>query len=583
MSPGFFGRYLRRDTRGARGRLVFFVLCLAVGVAAVVAVAALSEQLDRQLRGDAKRMLGGDLLVAGSRPVPDDVRARAAELEGAELAAVRYLVTMAAVPRGDGVSSALVELKVVDDAYPLYGAVVTDPPGELDTLLAAGGAVVAPELAERFDLAVGDPLRIGRTEATVRGILLDEPDRMVSPFTLGPRVLLGDATFETAGLETVGSRIDYELMIRLGGNPDKATVDAAAGVLREQLGEARRFRVRTYTQASEALRNGLRRVEGFLGLVALLSLLVGGVGVAQSIRAFLDARVQAIAVLKVIGLRPREALLLYLGQSVALGIVGSIVGVVAGLGLHAVAPMVLGDLVPLEPGAVWQPGAAFRGLGLGIGITVLFALVPLISVIRVPPLSALRREAEPLPLPRGTAVGVGLVLVAGLALLAIAQAGSVVRGLAFAGGVVVAVNDEHLDAEARQPLEPGAKAQLRWPWPRLACGERAGGCGRPEARSGSATERRSWCDRDSPFSPRWWRWASACSSCSRPCWCSATSRRRSRPSFPTRRRVPSWPTSSAISGTACKRSSGSTAPSGSIRYPSSWLAWRRSTAARWRR
>src|SRR5262249_29760773 len=151
-------------------------------------------------------------------------------------------------------------------------------------------------------------------------------DRSLSPFTFGPRVLLSARGFARTQLEGFGSRIEYRLLVRLSGNATRAEVDAAARVLRRSLGRAPWWRLETWAQAQPQLRQGLRRVERYLGLVALLSLLVGGVGVAQSVRAFLQSRLDAVAVLECLGVRPREAFALYLGQCLLLGLAGGLLG-----------------------------------------------------------------------------------------------------------------------------------------------------------------------------------------------------------------------------------------------------------------
>src|SRR5262245_35572367 len=161
MAPRLYLTWLLRDSRGARGRLAFFVLCLAVGVAAVVAVAALADNLDQGLRREAKQLLGADLAVSGRRPPPATVVAGAAALPGARQCLLRNLDTMAsaAVAAGGGLPpSTLVELKAVCPSYPLYGQLTTSPSAPLAGLLGADGAVAAPELFERLHLRVGDRL-----------------------------------------------------------------------------------------------------------------------------------------------------------------------------------------------------------------------------------------------------------------------------------------------------------------------------------------------------------------------------------------------------------------------------------------
>jgi putative ABC transport system permease protein len=466
VSPGLYLSYLARDSRGARGRLAFFVLCLAVGVAAVVAVAALADNLDQGLRGEAKQLLGADLVVQGRQPIPDAVRAAANDLEGAKLADIRELATMAAteVPEGGVPESLLVELKAVSGEYPLYGRLETEPAGAA-AALGSDGALLAPEGLERLGLVVGDRLRLGSASFVVRGVLRAEPDREVTPFTLGPRVMISGDGLARTGLEAFGSRIGYRLLVRLPGNATAPQVAAAEKALSAALGTAPWWRLETWQQAQPELRQGLRRVERFLGLVALLSLLVGGVGVAQSVRAFLASRLDAVAVLKCLGVRPREAFALYLGQCLALALAGGLLGGFAGLLIQQQLPRLLGDVLPaVQDLRFWQPRALFRGLGLGILASLLFALPPLVAVLRVPPLRALRRSAEPLPPSRLARAGSALAAFSGLLALAFAQSGEWDLALRFTGALVAAVA---VLALAGWLLRRGAAALARLPRPLL--------------------------------------------------------------------------------------------------------------------
>ena len=443
MSPRLYLGWLLRDSRGARGRLAFFVLCLAVGVAAVVAVAALADNLDQGLRKEAKQLLGADLAISGRRAPPANVVAEAALIPGARSCLLRELDTMSAaaasaVP-GKVPPSLLVELKAVCDDYPLYGRMVTEPAAPVRALLGENGAVAAPELLERLHLRVGDQLRVGEATFVLRGVLRQEPDRAVTPFTLGPRLLLGERGFARTRLEQFGSRISYRLLVQLAGNATREQVDAAAKRLEAVLGEAPWWRLQTWSQAQPELRNGLRRVERYLGLVALLSLLVGGIGVAQSVRAFLASRLDAVAVLKCLGVRPREAFALYLGQCLLLGLTGGVLGGFAGLLVQQYVPRLLGDLLPAQQIHFGQPGALLRGIGLGVAASLLFALPPLAAVLRVPPLRALRRSAEALPASRLARAASGIALLGGTFLLAVAQAQNVGLALRFTGGLLVAV------------------------------------------------------------------------------------------------------------------------------------------------
>jgi putative ABC transport system permease protein len=429
-----------RESRGARGRLAFFVACLGAGVAAVVAVAGLSSSLDQGIRREARQLLAADLAVEGSRPLPPALGRAVAGIPGARSTRVRETVTVVAAPSRGGRPgpSQLVELKVIDGEYPFYGRLEVQPAQPLSALLAADTAVVAPELLARLGLGMGDTLRIGGISFQVAGTVSAEPDRLSISPSLGPRVFLSGAGFARTGLETRGSRVEQRLLVRLPDGERPGRVEMAAARLRVALPDPAFFRVETYKESQPWLRRNLERIGRFLGLVALLSLFVGGIGVAQSVRAWLAGRLDAIAILKCLGMRPREVLALYLGQTAALGLAGSLAGILLGAAVQLALPPLFPDLIPAELIHPWQPLALLRGLALGVGVAILFSLPPLADVLRVPPARVLRRDAEPLPRTRWVAAVTLVALVAGVLAMAIVQSGSTALGARFTGGLLVA-------------------------------------------------------------------------------------------------------------------------------------------------
>ena len=441
MTTETFFAHLRREARGGGGRLIFFVACLAAGVAAVVAVAGFSEGLDRGIRAEARSLLTADLAVRGRRPIPEELKAAVDRIAGAERAEVREMLTMVAAgddPAGDVTPrSLLVELKSVEGGYPFYGELTIEPADRLDQLLDEASAVVAPEILVRLGLSAGDPLMIGGESFQIAGVVHDEPDRITGALRMGPRLFVSASGLERAGLERLGSRVTYRTLVRM---PPERQGDLAA-IARElegHLADDGRHRLETFSEAQPGLRRSFRRIGNYLSLAALLSLLIGGVGVTQTVRAWLAGRMDAIAVLKCLGYRPREVLRLYLGQTAALGFAGSLAGVAAGVAVQLAAMRLLAGALPVEHVSAWQPMAWGRGLLLGVGVALVASLPPLVAASRVPPIRVLRRDAEPLPPSRRAVAGSVLASLAVLVGLAAWQAGSLLRGLLFTGGLVVA-------------------------------------------------------------------------------------------------------------------------------------------------
>lgn len=435
-------RLCLRESRGSRGRLAVFVLCLAVGVAAVVAVAHLSDALRGGIRSRARELLAADLVVSGRAALPPALDALLADTTvSARADTIELVSVVAAPPQGEVPGpSRLAEIKAVDGPYPHYGQLVLQPDGPLSALLDEQSAVVASELLSSLGLAQGDELRIGGVAFRIAGQVLAEPDRLNFSLASGPRVFISRAGLARTPLLGFGARARWRALLALPAGTLPADVERLERTLEEGLSEEASIRVETYTDAQPSLRRGVDRAESFLGLLALLSLLIGGIGVAQTVQAWLTQRLASIAILRCLGVRPREVLTLYVLQTTLLGLAGSAVGVVAGVLVAAALPHVLRaeeflPSLPLGALSAWQPWAALRGLALGTGVGLLFALPALLTARAVPPLLVLRRDAEFVRRGRAARTLMLAVIGAGVFAAAWAQSESLLFAGLFTGGL----------------------------------------------------------------------------------------------------------------------------------------------------
>jgi putative ABC transport system permease protein len=440
LTSRFFWHFLRRESRGAWRRFAFFIACLAVGVAAVVSVAGLGAEIRRIVRTEARQLLAADLSMSGRQPPPEEWQNYLAEHPDFERAGVRELVALSAAP-GVGETpgrSQLVELKVVDGAYPFYGELKLSPPGPLAERLDEATTVVAQDLLQRLELDLGDELSIGGAAFEITAVVESEPDHIGGTFSLGPRVFLSGDGLARTNLVQFGSRVLYRELIKLPTELGPDQIAKIAETIEAALPVTGRYRVETYVEAQPALQRGMQRVERFLGLVALLSLLIGGVGVAQTVRAWLASRIDAIATLRCIGLRPNEVVQLYLGHTLLLGLIGSLVGIALGLAVEWIVPQFLADILPGRVTRLWHWSAVLKGLVLGIGVAGLFSLPPLLSTRRIPPVRVFRRDAEPLPARRRIRLAIAALVTVGVWLTATLQAGSPALGAQFTGVLLAA-------------------------------------------------------------------------------------------------------------------------------------------------
>lgn len=441
---------MRRESRGARGRLLFMTSCLALGVTAVTGVAALIGAVEGAVERDARALLAADVTVESRRALDDETESLLEELSAEtglvrDAARITELAAMVRAAGADDVEEAsqeapatLVEIKATDTKYPLYGALVTEPAGHSPGALSEREAIVAPELFSQLGIGLGDALEIGGERFEVVAELVDEPDRVDFAMTLGPRVFLSEPGLERTGLVRFGSRVKYKRLVAVRGEDAKEAARSFVDTVRAGTTDASYLRFKTFDRPSPGLSRALDNVGAYLGLVALLSLLLGGIGVAQVVRAWLGSRSAAIATLRSLGFRPREVFFAYFGHVMVLALLGCAVGIGVGLAIPYVVRAFSPELMESGAGGL-QWGAAARGLLLGLGTAAVFSIPPLTAVWRVSPARVLRSEAAPLPAPRVVRVSSAVALVAGVFTFAFVQSGEVDEALVFTGGLAVLV------------------------------------------------------------------------------------------------------------------------------------------------
>src|SRR5262245_26572032 len=447
-----------RETRGAHRHFVYFLVCITVGVGALVAVQSFSDSLARTVARSAKSLLSADVEIRSTHPLSTESAAIVDGLtrEGATVTSVREMVAMAQA--GHVSRSLLVELKAVESGYPFYGRLVTDPDRPLASLLGHGQALVHPSFLTRLGLAVGDRIRIGDLDLVISGVIREEPDRSLGVFSLGPRVLIAADDLDRTGLVRPGSRVRYRTLIRL---PDDKPADAFRDALAARIPD-RAVRIVTYSQAQPGFRRFWTQLTTYLAMTGLVALMVGGIGVAVSVRAFVREKFTTIAVLKCLGAGWRDVFAIYLVQTLFLGLAGSLAGAALGTGLQLMLAPVLVRLVPFPVDLIVSPRAILNGLVVGVGVTLLFAIWPLLEIRRVSPALLLRSQVSPRPggrRPWSAALAIG----GGLAALAMWQAGSWKIGGLFIGGLGAALGLLALSARLIVALARRARrGSLAW-------------------------------------------------------------------------------------------------------------------------
>jgi putative ABC transport system permease protein len=459
-------RLARRELRGGirsrfRGFRIFLA-CLALGTAAIAAVGSLSSAIETGLGTEARALLGGDVeLRIHHRPATDEQRQWLAER--GQLSEVIEVRAMAR--DSDGGKQRLVELKAVDDLYPLVARLEIRGGRTLAEALApvAGtdGAVVAESLLEKLGLSVGDRLAMGEAEFHIVGVIAREPDRVTRGVQLGPRVIINRAGLDRTALLQPGSLSRYLYRIVL-----PAGVETAPFI--EALGEAfpdAAWRVRDPGRAAPGLKRFVDRLTLFLTLVGLSALLIGGVGVGNAVHAFLTQRRPTIATLKCLGAPAGLVLRVYLMQVMGLAAIGVAGGLVVGAASPLIAAPLLSDLLPVSLAVGVYPGPLLLAVAFGVVTTLVFSLGPLMLARDVPAAALFRQTvAGARRKVRWPDVGGLTALTLLLMLLTILSARDKPLAIWFVAGASVAFVAFRLAAAAVIWL---ARAAPRSKWPRL--------------------------------------------------------------------------------------------------------------------
>ncbi len=368
-------QYALRELRGGLRGFYVFIACIALGCMAIAGVGSLAASLSDGLARQGQVILGGDLsFTLIQREATADERAFL-ESHGRLSSAA----TLRAMARGADGQATLVELKAVDNAYPLFGEVKFDPPAALQDALAqrdgAFGAAADPTLLARLDIKPGARLTIGNAAIEIRAALASEPDKLAAGIGFGPRLLVSGDALRATGLLQPGSLVRWSYRLRLPQSLD-AAVAAVTAQARAQLPEAG-WDIRNRTNVSPQLERNVERFTQFLTIVGMTALLVGGVGVGNAVKSHLDRRREVIATLKALGASGRRVFTVYLTQVLLLALIGGVIGMALGAILPFVIAWSFGSIIPLPFVPALHPAELLLALIYGLLTALVFALWPL--------------------------------------------------------------------------------------------------------------------------------------------------------------------------------------------------------------
>jgi putative ABC transport system permease protein len=379
-----------RDSRRNRGRLFLFISSVVLGIAALVSTLSFGHNLRTDVDDQAKEMVGADLVVRSNKPLTPEQRGLPDSLPNRQSVECTFGSMVYFTRTG---ASRLVQVRALGEGYPFYGTFETTPGSAAEEFRKWRRALVDKTLMLQYGAQVGDSIRIGDMSFVIAGSLDAAPGRNEISMTVAPPVYIPYRYLQATNLLQRGSRAEYQYYYQYPHADVRKFVDAISGRL-----EKEGLRYETVEMRKERIGRISGDLTQFLTLISFIALLLGCVGVASAVNIFVREKIDGIAVLRCLGLKARHAFLIYMIQVAGIGLVGSLAGSVLGVGIQQLLPLVLKDILPVQSTFRLSWPAIFEGIVVGMAVSILFALPPLLSIRKISPLYTLRMSVEPPPL-----------------------------------------------------------------------------------------------------------------------------------------------------------------------------------------
>ncbi|MDT0621952.1 ABC transporter permease [Croceitalea vernalis] len=376
-----------RDSKASGKRLLLFMASIILGIAAVVSIQSFSANLKDNIALQSKALMGADFLIDSDKPPTPKVQAIIDSLGGVDAKGVSF-PSMAVFPRsGD---TKLVSIQGIQGAYPFYGELETVPLNAAGTYQKTNGALVDATLMLQFGVNVGDSIKIGNSLFPITGSLVSAPGTGGVGASIAPPIWIPFKSIEETGLIQIGSRVGYDFYFVADEQQDLEELDRLVDPMLDVEGAD----LDTHLSTGQRLGRNYENFGKFLNLVAFIALLLGCVGIASSVHIYIKEKLSSVAVLKCLGATRKQSFFIYLIQIAGMGFVGGFLGVLTGLVLQQSFPLLLQGYLPFEVEISFAPQAVSVGLILGVLMSVLFALTPLLSTWFVSPLQVLRVQDD---------------------------------------------------------------------------------------------------------------------------------------------------------------------------------------------
>ena len=419
-----------RDGRASARRLVLFMASIILGIAAVVAIQSFSDNLSDNIVLQSKALMGADYII-DSNQLPNEKVQQIIDSLGGQAAREVNFASMASFPANG--ATKLVEVRGIEGDFPVYGELETKPVTAARDYTTNGAALVDATIMLQYNLKPGDSIKVGLVTLPIAGSLMAAPGSSAFRSSVAPAVIVPYSFIEKTGLLQVGSRQEYKYYFEARKGMDLEVLDETI----DPRLDAEDADLDTHTSTSQRLGRRYENVGKFLNLVAFIALLLGCVGIASSVNIYIKEKLRAVAVLKCLGATRKQTFYIYLLQIAGMGLLGGFIGTIGGLLLQLVFPLILKSFLPFDVQISVAPLPIVMGLILGVVMSVLFAMLPLMGTWYVSPLQVLRIQEQPVKKSRRAVFSILGAIVGVIYLFSywILQDGD--YALAFVAGILV--------------------------------------------------------------------------------------------------------------------------------------------------
>lgn len=423
-----------RDSRKNRSRLLLFISSIILGIAALVAIYSLADNLNRAINEQAASLIGADLEISNSKPYTPQLLKLIATL-GDRRSEEKRFSSMVLFPKNSG--TRIIEVRALGGDFPYYGDLETIPATAGRTFRKNNGqALVDQTLMLQFDAKVGDSIRIGNSGFVIAGTLTGAPGQTGIQSAVAPMVYIPIEALPQTGLEQKGSRINYRFHVKWDKPVNMKQVE-------DKIKKPFDLEGVGWTDIEgqkQSTARSFRDLTRFLSLVGFIALLLGCIGVASAVQIYIREKINTIAVLRCLGATGWQAFLIYLIQIVAIGFIGSVAGALLGTFIQQFLPYILKDILPVHLTTVVSWPAILQGIVLGVVIALLFALLPLVSVRKISPLNTLRISLQPTSLVKDPVKWmVYILMLLFVVVFAYMQLGAWMQAVVFTAGLLLAL------------------------------------------------------------------------------------------------------------------------------------------------